>query len=148
MSVYLDTSALAKWYVNEPGSEAFASYVETLKDAVISRLTMVEMRCLLSRHRRMGHFDEKIENRIFMAFQEDIRLGFLRIYPLEDEHAMGAIKLMSSLPEHALRTLDALHLSIALSISDKALATADRVMANAAEFCHLKVMRFGHAKQG
>ena len=33
---YLDTSALAKWYLNEPGSEAFVAFLQGLSPAVIS----------------------------------------------------------------------------------------------------------------
>ena len=36
---YLDTSALAKWYLNEPGSDAFVNFLKALDVAVISSLT-------------------------------------------------------------------------------------------------------------
>ena len=45
---YLDTSALAKWYLNEVNSEAFVSYLQSLDSAVISSLTRTEVRSLLS----------------------------------------------------------------------------------------------------
>ena len=51
---YLDTSALAKWYLNESGSDAFVGYLQSLNVAVISSLSVTEMRSLLSRRRRMG----------------------------------------------------------------------------------------------
>lgn len=41
---YLDTSALAKWYLNEAGSAAFVDYLQGLEVAVISSLTRTEMR--------------------------------------------------------------------------------------------------------
>ena len=50
---YLDTSALAKWYLNEAGSEAFVEFLQGLDSAVISSLSVTEMRSLLSRRRRM-----------------------------------------------------------------------------------------------
>ena len=46
---YIDTSALAKRYLNEPGSEALDAFLGTLSRALISRLTVVEPRCLLRR---------------------------------------------------------------------------------------------------
>jgi len=49
---YLDTSALAKWFLNEPGSEVFVAFLQGLGSAVISSLTVTEMRSLLSRRRR------------------------------------------------------------------------------------------------
>ena len=33
---YLDTSALAKWYLNEVGSESFVDFLQGLGSAVIS----------------------------------------------------------------------------------------------------------------
>ena len=48
---YLDTSALAKWYFNEVGSEAFVGFLQGLDSAAISSLTVTEMRSLLSRRR-------------------------------------------------------------------------------------------------
>ena len=53
---YLDTIALAKWYLNEVGSEAFVGFLQGLDSAVISSLTATEMCSLLSRRRWMGDF--------------------------------------------------------------------------------------------
>ena len=36
---YLDTSALAKWSLNEPGSDDFVRYLQGLEVAVVSSLT-------------------------------------------------------------------------------------------------------------
>jgi hypothetical protein len=44
---YLDTSALAKWYLPENNAEQFVDYVTNLDVAVISSLCKTEMRCLL-----------------------------------------------------------------------------------------------------
>ena len=59
--VYIDTSALAKWYLKESGSDAFVKYLQTLDVAVIISLTVTEMRSLLSRRRRMGELTVEIE---------------------------------------------------------------------------------------
>ena len=50
---YLDTMALAKWYLNEVGSEAFVDFLQGLRLAFVSSLTVTELRSLLSRRRRM-----------------------------------------------------------------------------------------------
>jgi hypothetical protein len=59
---YLDTTALAKWYLNELGSEAFVSFLQGLNSAVISSLTQTEMRSLLSLRRRMGDLSAELES--------------------------------------------------------------------------------------
>ncbi len=50
--IYFDTSALAKWYLNEKGSDDVEKYIQDHGPVVISDHTAVEMRCLLARRRR------------------------------------------------------------------------------------------------
>lgn len=128
---YLDTSALAKWYLNEVNSEAFVSYLQSLDSAVISSLTRTEVRSLLSR-RRMGELTPELESLLFAAFVEDLDRGWLQHYPVEDIRFTEAINLINRYPDHPLRTLDALHLAVAVHAGIEMLATADTVMADAA----------------
>jgi predicted nucleic acid-binding protein len=51
--------------------------------------------------------------------------------------------MIESMPSIALRTLDALHLSIAHDISARTLATADTIMAQAAKQIDIEVAWFG-----
>jgi uncharacterized protein len=51
---YIDTSALAKWYLEEPGSDEFEEFVNSIAERRISRLVTVELRRLLARRRRAG----------------------------------------------------------------------------------------------
>ncbi len=139
---YIDTSALAKWYLNEPRSEDFEAFVTTLPSAAISRLSVVEFRCLLARRRRSGEVTAHIEQRVLDAFEADVRHGYLYVQPLDDRHARDAVTLVSQLSGHGLRALDALHLAIARDIGAPLIATADRLMANAATALGLEVARF------
>lgn len=50
---YIDTGALAKWYLPESGSESFSEWMGQREDTCISSLTITEFRCLLSRRQRM-----------------------------------------------------------------------------------------------
>jgi len=139
---YIDTSALAKWYLNEPGSQAFVSFLQGLDSAVISSLTGTEMRSLLSRRRRMGDLTAELESVLFAAFVEDIERGWLQQYPVDNARYAEASNLIARHPEHALRTLDALHLVQAVHSGVSLLATADGVMAGAARGMGLKVESF------
>lgn len=141
--VYLDTSALAKWYVNEPGSEAFADWIVEQKEPWISRLTAVELRCLLARRCRAGQLSVDLADRIYATFEEDLAHGHLFLRPLSDGTVEAALGLIVSLDGHALRTLDAIHLSVVRELRAPALATADATMAVAAEELGLEVVRFG-----
>lgn len=140
---YLDTSALAKWYLNEPGSEAFELFLRSHGRAAISRLTAVEFRCLLARRRRAGDLTPRLEQAAFRLFLDDVAAGYLIVHPLDDHHARAALTLIERLDRHRLRTLDALHLAIAQSVGADTLATADRNMARSAETLGFEVAMFG-----
>lgn len=142
MGPYLDTSALAKWYLNEPFSDKFEAFLQGQTSAAISRLTVVEFRCLLARRRRAGEITKAVETRVFAAFEEDTRAGFLQVHPVADEHLIAALGLITRLARFPLRTLDAMHLAIAQSVHARRLATADRTMASAGNAIGLEVVRF------
>ena len=142
MGPYLDTSALAKWYLNEPLSEQFEAFIREQSSAAISRLTVVEFRCLLARRRRAGEITKSVESRVYASFEQDVGAGFLQVYPVADEHLIGALSLITRLGRYPLRTLDALHLAIAQGIHCRRLATADKTMAGAGKAIGLGVARF------
>jgi len=139
---YVDTSALAKWYLNEDFSDAVEGYLRSFPSVQISSLTRIELRCLLARRRRNREISAELESKISGRFQEDIQQGHLRVLPLGDEHVGTAMAIMDSLPEHSLRALDALHLALARTAGVESLATADRAMASVAEALGLSVQRF------
>jgi uncharacterized protein len=142
-AAYLDTSALAKWYLPEPGSDAFVDFIGRQSRAVISRLTSVELRCLLARRRRAGEIRVEHERDAWSTFVDDIGAGHLHVEALADEHALRARDLLEELRHVPLRTLDALHLAIAQTIGAGVLATADLRMARAAEALGFAVVTFG-----
>lgn len=148
MRSYLDTSALAKLYLNEPRSDEFEEYLGTLDEPLISTLTLVEMRSLLDRHRRMDHLDRETEDRVFDRFSEDVERRVLFLRPVEDDDVRAAASLLGRFPDIALRTLDALHLSLAAALDVEELATADRTMARAGEELGLRVARFDEGSHG
>ena len=140
--IYFDTSALAKWYLNEPRSNEVEEYLIAHGPVSISHLTVVEVRSLLARRRREKSIDPKLETEIFATFQEDIRKNFLISHPLPEGIAWGTANLISVLPDIPLRTLDALHLWIAKEIQAEILATADRIMAAGGQALGFSVIRF------
>ncbi len=144
MSCYLDTSALAKWYVHESGSEAFERFILDLEpgQAWISSLTIAEMRSLLARHRRMHTFDKDYEQAAWATFRQDIELGVLALKPVEDTHFSLAAELMDSLAPLAPRTLDALHLATAKAHGAQLLASADKLMLRAAAGLGMRTVAF------
>ena len=140
--IYFDTSALAKWYLNESRSDEVERYIQKHGPVAISELTVVEMRCLLARRRREREIDSRIENQVFAIFKEDMRQHSLICHPLPDGLAAGAVNLLSVLSDIPLRTLDTLHLVIAREIQTAFLATADKVMAAGGKAMGFSIVRF------
>jgi predicted nucleic acid-binding protein len=140
--IYFDTSALAKWYLNEARSHDVEKYIQEHGPVDISELTVVEMRSLLSRRRRERQIDSKTEIKVFATFEEDIRQKFLILHPLPEGLITGAVNLLSVHSEVPLRALDALHLMMAKEIQAKILVTADRIMIAGAKAMGFSVVGF------
>lgn len=139
---YLDTSALAKLYLREPGSDAFEEYFWGLGSRVISSLNRVEMRSVLARLQRTDHLDEAGARRIHGAFLRDIASRSLEVMSLNDATFDIVGDLVARTATGSLGTLDAIHLAAAESMAVEEIATADRVMADAAEAIGIRVVRF------
>ena len=140
--VYIDTSALAKWYLNEENSDKFVQFLEVVPLAVISDLTATEMRSLLARRRRMHEITSSLEMEIFSTFQMDIDQGHLVMLPFHPGGFEEASHLIGSLQNIPLRTLDALHLAIIKRHHIQTLATADQAMSLAAKQLAIQVVMF------
>ena len=143
MIAYLDTSALAKWYIAETGSEAFAEFIADVPDAVTCRLTVVELRCLLARRRRAGLLATEVEAFAYRRFTEQVAAGYVRVEPVSDARLLEALELIERISEVPLRTLDALHLAAAEAAGATTVATADAVLRRAAEAVGMGVAFFG-----
>lgn len=133
MSLYLDTSALAKWYVAESDSDAFDDFIRDRAGAHISRLTVVELRCALSRRRRNREISVAFERAALTLFESHVRDGLLAVLTMDDSHFVAASQILSDLRRIPLRTLDALHLAVARANGVMAIATADQIMLSAAK---------------
>ena len=140
---YVDTSALAKWYLEEPGADAFAVFMRTAPLVLTSRLTLVEMRCLLARRRRVGELSPEEEMATYTLFSQQMGAGYVVVQPVPDSLYGSARELIDRLTDIPLRTLDALHLAAALAADARELATADRVMGDAARLLGLRLRHFG-----
>lgn len=85
-------------YLNEKNSDAVAAYIISLDRAIISSLTITEMRSLLSRRRQMHDFSEKVEQQLYATFLNDIDRGYLSVEPFLDGHYTFASHLIATLP--------------------------------------------------
>lgn len=140
--LYVDTSVLAKWYLNEARSDDVSAFLRAEAPVAVTTLTALELRCLLARRRRAGDLTAEQEMRVYATFEQDVGDGHVQMYPVDDHATRVALNLLVQLADHPLRTLDALHLASARDLSCPRLATADRTMAQAAEALGFQVTRF------
>jgi uncharacterized protein len=131
-AAYLDTSVLAKWFVNEPGSEAVRDFMVAQQKLQISRLTAVEFYSALARRRRAREITPRYERDARQTFENDIARGVILVEPMTDAHFLIAGDIFGRVGAVPLRTLDALHLACVIQLNGPTLATADQMMAQAA----------------
>ena len=140
--IYLDTSALLKRYIMEPGSAVFEDFFAANAPFHSSRLTLVEARSALARRRRSGQITRKLESAAFEELRTDLQEGALVLHALADSHATHALDILTKVPTVSLRTLDAVHLSIAQEIGAAKFATSDRHQGEAARLIGFELFFF------
>ncbi|TSA53280.1 MAG: PIN domain-containing protein [Nitrosomonadaceae bacterium] len=140
--IYLDTSALLKRYIMEPESAAFEDFFAANAPLHSSRLTLVEARSALARRRRAGQITRKLESNAFEELRTDLQDGALVLHTLTDSHTTHALDILAKTPKIPLRTLDALHLSIAQEIGATKFATSDRNQGEAARLIGFELFFF------
>ena len=112
---YLDTSALIKHYVAEPGSQWVEAVIFGSADTVslTSRVTMVEVWSALARRRREASISPQDHADAVDAFREDCLTRYRFV-----EFESPVIELAGQLLDrHPLRAYDAVQLASALIIS-------------------------------
>ena len=145
MRIYLDTSALAKAYLTEVASDNVRSMIAQSSRTYISSLNITEMRCMLARRVRSGHFAADVETRLWAAFQTDISNEVFDLYPVQPTAYIEAAALIDRINPTPLRTLDALHLCIAEHLEPDLFITTDRQLAKAAITIGLNVDQLEHS---
>ena len=139
---YLDTSALLKAYVPEVDSEAFVAWALEADSCCISPLSAVELHCAIHRRQRMGLIDARQRTAAVKAFDREVDEDVYRWLPWPSQGFVEGRAALARCGPIALRTLDALHLAVALHYRCTGFVTADRVQAQAARKLGFKVKAF------
>jgi predicted nucleic acid-binding protein len=122
---YFDTSTLAKLYRLEMGSDLVAR-LQSERDSqhLISRLAIVEMESVFALKTRTGEIDQQAALIARRRLEADLGRGRLLVAAVNDVHFRSARQLLFKYGvTEALRTLDALQLSVALGRKRAGLAT-------------------------
>ena len=122
---FLDTSALVKLYRTEVGSDFVDRiFSDTGSRHVISRLTTVEVESVFALKVRTAEIDQQAALIARRRLEADMSRSRLLVAALNDDHLRSARQLLIKHgATDALRTLDALQLSIALGLKGAGLVT-------------------------
>lgn len=120
---YIDTSVLVAFYCPEAISDRVESMLLKMEKPAISPLTEVELVSALSRKIREGALSKEDANKILTLFNRHISQKSYEVLPIQNLHFRTAFKWVSEF-NAPLRTLDALHLSIAM-LNTLPIVTAD-----------------------
>jgi predicted nucleic acid-binding protein len=120
MSAYFyDSSAISKHYHLEKGTDVVDGFLRAPNSQhYISRLTIIEIHSVFARKVRMRDITEIDFVRLLRLLRADIGRSLLGVVRFVDAHYNEAERLLRSHSLHrGLRTLDALQLSVAVTLA-------------------------------
>jgi len=138
--VYIDSSALEKLYVDEVDSDVLDAALRGRRDLWISELAITEVLSAVARRRREGEISAGEATEIRDALLADANDGIYGRLDLGRNVHRDAERLLLTVESVPLRTLDALHISLASEGGCTHLVTFDRRMGEAA--AHAGLRRF------
>lgn len=128
---YLDTSALVKRYVSEPGSASVRELFARRRSIAVCRIAYAELAAAIARYSREGGIDEVARDELFARLDRDFAAMTVR-----EVKARWLKTIPALVTRAALRGFDAVHLAAALSLRDDGLPvtfwTSDQRLAHAA----------------
>lgn len=135
MKVFLDTSAFAKRYVAEQGSDKVIALCQQADSLVISVICLPELISTLSRLLR----EKKLAKANYRQLKGDAMadLADVDICQLTPDILTSVVSLLES---HPLRAMDALHVACALAVEPDIFVSADHRQLTAAQKAGLKVV--------
>lgn len=138
MRIFLDTSALAKRYVFESGSDAVERMCSDADEIILSSLCLPETISAFNRLRR----EKRITTKIYNKLKRDLILDMDAATVIDIDYNV-IIKAIACLEKAPLRTLDAIQLATALEVGNLLFISGDKRQCLAAKFFRLKVKLVG-----
>ena len=138
--MYFDTSYIAKFYFNEPESPRVRELVRKAADAIYSSLwAFAEFHAVLHRRVREGTLTRRDARELALRFSRHIEDGLWNLVPVNEALLRRTSAMMVSAPRDLfIRTADAVHLTTAQELGERAVWTNDRHMLAAAGYFGLK----------
>ena len=123
---FIDTSALAKLYHAEVGSQQMEMLAQSPDNRlIVSQLSVIELQSVFATKVRMGVIDQASLNQLRGLFFADLAAGRFKVVLVSGRYFRSADRLIRThAVSRALRTLDALQLAVALELHRRGVATA------------------------
>jgi predicted nucleic acid-binding protein len=136
LNVFLDSSALAKRYVEEAGSDRVQDILSSASSLTISVLCIPEIVSALCRRRCEG----RLTQQQYLAAREALFIDIedMTVVNLTDQVIGRAVDILEGWP---LRSSDSLHIASAAEWSAQLFVSADERQCAAARDCGLQVER-------
>ena len=135
MRVYFDSSAWAKLYLREEGTDRVLEVTGWADDLIVSILCLPEVVSALTRQRREGALSSGQYDRLKASVLKD--LASVSICALTPEVLHRSVAVMELSP---LRALDALHVASAIECQADIFFSCDRRQLDAARAHHLRTL--------
>jgi predicted nucleic acid-binding protein len=130
---YFDSAYIAKFYVDEPESNAVRHLAETLVRVHCCALGRIEVAGVFHRKWREGAFSEREFREVSAQFTDDCAAGLWIWLSVTDRLVANAAELLRTLSKRiTIRSADALHLACAREHGLRRVYTNDRHMLRAA----------------
>ena len=135
MNVFLDTSALAKRYIDERGSDKVISLCQQADSLIVSVICLPELISTMSRLVR----ERKLGKAAYRKLKGDavMDLADADICQITSDVLASVVSLLES---HPLRAMDAIHVACALAVQPDFFVSADRRQLSAARKTGLNVV--------
>ncbi|NIO36282.1 PIN domain-containing protein, partial [Candidatus Bathyarchaeota archaeon] len=98
-SVFVDTSALVKYYYPEDGSERVEAVLLKADRVYLCQLATTEFASALMKKVRTGTLEMEAQAAIWDTFVEDLNAGQMEVVTLEERHYEKAVEVIRSYGE-------------------------------------------------
>lgn len=141
-SIFVDTSALVKYYYPEEESERVESILLNAKGVFLCQVTTTEFASALMKKVRTGNLEMEAQVLIWNTFLDDLGSRQMQLISLDKRHYQKAAEIIRGYGQKdGIRTLDSLQLVAAFDVYDSRFLSADKFLSDFAAKMGFKVER-------
>jgi predicted nucleic acid-binding protein len=139
-SIFIDTSALVKYYYPEEGSERVESILLKADGVYLCQVATTEFASALMKKIRTGNLEIEAQVLIWNTFLDDLDTKQMQLIPLDERHYRKASEIIRGYGHNeGIRTLDSLQLVAAFDVYDAMFLSSDNFLSDFASKMGFKV---------